>query len=182
MIWLFTFLISTAYAATPLWTFTPIGSTSGGACIGSVGHQNVSYTVTNQSRKTHTLAYQAIPGVVQNTSAGNCSNPFVLGYQKSCVLNLDFYGSQIQGNVRGGPVVCEQNGPGLQCYQPSAASQLNVQIATSVIIPSTGGNGSISPSTPVTISCGGSQTFTATPNSGYGVSQWFLDNSSSSRH
>ncbi len=132
MIWLLTFLISTAYAI-PLWTFTPIGSTSVRILPGDI--QYIQYQVTNQSIKTHTLAYQAIPGVNQiTTSANNCKTPFVLGYQQYCVLNLQVVGSQIQSNITSGPVVCEQNGPGLQCYQPSAPNQLNIQLLTTLAI------------------------------------------------
>ena len=139
IIWLLTFLISTAYAATPLWTFTPQTATSFKIVPGE--SRNVQYLVTNQSRKTHTLAYQVISGLVQNTGAGYCSNPFTLGSQQSCVLRLDVDGSQLQilGNITSGPVVCEQNGPGLQCYQPSAANQLNIQLfyTTLVVTPVT---------------------------------------------
>ena len=132
MIWLLTFLISTAYAATPLWTFTPQTATSFKIVPGEL--RNVQYLVTNQSRKTHTLAYQVISGLVQNTGAGYCSNPFTLGSQQSCVLNVTVLGSHIQGNITTGPVVCEQNGPGLQCYQPSAPNQLNIQLLTTLAI------------------------------------------------
>ncbi len=41
----------------------------------------------------------------------------------------------------------------------------------------TGGNGTISPSGSVVVNEGGSQTFTATPNADYAVSQWLLDGS-----
>jgi len=44
------------------------------------------------------------------------------------------------------------------------------------ITPSSGGNGSISPSTAQAINYGGSVTFTATPNTGYQVDGWYLDN------
>lgn len=46
---------------------------------------------------------------------------------------------------------------------------------TYTITASSAGNGSISPSGSVTVNSGGSQTFTATPNTGYGVNQWLLD-------
>lgn len=40
----------------------------------------VQYQVTNESRKTHTLMMIPVPGITQITTAGNCSNPFTLGY------------------------------------------------------------------------------------------------------
>lgn len=48
---------------------------------------------------------------------------------------------------------------------------------TYTITASSTGNGSISPGGSVTVNSGGSQTFTATPNAGYGVNQWLVDGS-----
>ncbi len=44
------------------------------------------------------------------------------------------------------------------------------------VTPSAGSNGSISPSTPQTVSQGGSVSFTATPNANYMVKEWLVDN------
>ena len=68
---------------------------------------------------------KAIPGVTQLTTPGNCPNQFVLGYQQSCTLTLSINGSALNGNVIGGPVVCQQGNPN-QCYQPSAANSLHI--------------------------------------------------------
>lgn len=111
------------YAGTPVWTFTPLTSTT--ITVAANDTATVSYQVTNQSRKSHTLVMKAIPGVTQVTSTGNCPNPFVLDYQQSCTLNLSINGSALNGNVNGGPVVCSQGNPS-QCYQPSAANSLRI--------------------------------------------------------
>ncbi len=72
-----------------------------------------------------------IPGITQITTLGNCSNPFVLGYQQSCILNLRIDGSAIQGRVQGGPAVCQQGNLN-QCYQPNRANSLEItQVQTS---------------------------------------------------
>ena len=44
------------------------------------------------------------------------------------------------------------------------------------VTPSAGANGSISPNTPQTVNYGSSITFTATPNTGYAVANWAVDN------
>jgi len=111
------------HAGTPLWTFTPLTQTT--ITVAANDTATVSYQITNQSRKTHTLAMKAIPGVTQIATPGNCPTPFVLGYQQSCTLNLSINGSALSGNVLGGPIVCQQ-GNSNQCYQPSAANSLHI--------------------------------------------------------
>lgn len=121
-LWL-TCVTALVHAGTSLWTFTPLTQTT--ITVAANDTATVSYQVTNQSRKTHTLAMQAIPGVTQITTSGNCPNPFVLGYQQSCILNLSINGSALKGNIQSGPIVCQQGNPN-QCYQPSAANSLNI--------------------------------------------------------
>lgn len=111
------------HAGTPLWTFTPLTTTK--ITVAANDTTTVKYQVTNQSKKSHTLAMKAIPGVTQVTTAGNCPNPFILGYQQSCILNLSINGSALNGNILGGPVVCQQGNPS-QCYQPSRANSLQI--------------------------------------------------------
>ena len=48
-------------------------------------------------------------------------------------------------------------------------------LQTFILTPSAGANGTISPSTAQTVNYGGSQTFTATPGTGYKVNSWSLD-------
>lgn len=53
--------------------------------------------------------------------------------------------------------------------------QFTATINQYTLTPVAGANGSISPSTPVTVNYNGSSTFTATPNANYYVSQWKVD-------
>ena len=137
-----------ASAEIPVWTFTPITATS--VSVPENGTGEVQYTITNQSKKTHTLTMNIIKGVSQDMGGSHCKNPFTLGYKQSCTLKLNITGSQLSGNVTGGPVVCEQASQGLQCYQPSTLNQLNIGLAapiTTAIINVTG--------SPLTLTTGG---------------------------
>ncbi|MCX7117131.1 MAG: hypothetical protein NTW94_04355 [Legionellales bacterium] len=121
-LWL-TCAMALVHAGAPLWTFTPLTRTTIPVAANDIA--TVRYQVTNQSRKTHTLAMKAIPGVTQITTSGNCPTPFVLGYQQSCTLNLSINGSALKGRVNGGPIVCSR-GNSNQCYQPSSANSLRI--------------------------------------------------------
>ena len=121
-LWL-TSVMALVHAGRPLWTLTPLTQTT--ITLAANDTATVSYQVTNQSRKTRTLAMKAIPGVTQVTTSGNCPTPFVLRYQQSCLLNLSINGGALKGNIQGGPIVCQQGNQN-QCYQPSAANSLHV--------------------------------------------------------
>lgn len=122
----FLFLMSTPYAGTPLWTFSPLTATS--ISITPADTAIVQYKVTNQSSITHTLAMHPIVGIIQiTTGAGICSNPFTLYGQESCVLSLQIIGSQVASGTTNGPVVCDTDDY-IQCYRPSAADVLNVNV------------------------------------------------------
>lgn len=169
--------IPASFAGTPVWTFTPDSEYPGTITISPIGTATIRYVVTNQSTKSHTLTLQPIAGISQVTSGSNCASVFTLGYHQSCTLELSVTGSQLTGNVVGGPVVCQQ-GSTLQCYEPSSANALNITlipIPKYTITPSAGANGSISPDSQQTITSGGSVTFTATPNTNYDVDQWIVD-------
>jgi len=127
---------SMTQAGNPVWTLSPLTATS--ISVPANGTGIVQYTVTNQSRKTHTLVMNAIQGITQDTSGNNCKSPFTLGYLQSCTLKLNITGSQLTGNVNGGPRVCDQGSQGLQCYQPSTNNALNISIGSSEY--SVGGN------------------------------------------
>lgn len=116
------FLMPVTHAGTPLWTFKALTPTTVLVPVNSSA--TIQYSVTNQSKKTHTLVMTPIIGISQITTAGNCPNPFTLSYQQSCTLTLSITGSKLQGKVIGGPEVC-QNGSPLQCYQPCGNS-LNI--------------------------------------------------------
>ncbi|KTC83436.1 NHL repeat protein [Legionella cincinnatiensis] len=120
------FSISMAMASTasPLWTFVPLTDTT--LTIIGNSKQTVKYTVTNQSKRTHSLVMTPIPGISQITSPGYCPNVFTLGYKQSCILGLYVDGSELKSNIVSGPQVC-QRGNGLQCYQPSEENSLNIK-------------------------------------------------------
>ena len=131
------FAMAFVHAGTPLWTFTPLTATTISVAANDIA--SVSYQVTNQSRRSHTLAMNAIPGVTQVTSPGNCPNPFVLGYKQSCILNLSIHGSALNGNVSGGPVVCQGGNPN-QCYQPGSTDILQITLIKRPAVNFTVGN------------------------------------------
>ena len=130
------------HAGSPVWTFTPLTNTT--VTVASSETATIQYTVTNQSMRSHTLEMTRIPGISQTTTAGNCGNPFTLGYQESCTLTLVVTGSALQGNVSGGPKVCQQ-GNALQCYQPSSSDSLNITLsgATPLAIGDSFGGGTV---------------------------------------
>jgi hypothetical protein len=140
---IFIYTLHFAYASTPVWTFTPLTTTSGLAPI-NVSIQ-VKYRITNVSKKTHHLVLSSIPGITQDTSGSNCQNPFTLASHQSCVLVLTLNGTSITslGGIFGGPVVCETNAAQLQCNQPSLNNQLNIQPGNAVSIGDTYGGGKV---------------------------------------
>ncbi|WP_419420059.1 DUF1566 domain-containing protein [Legionella sp. D16C41] len=117
------FIMLTAQAGSPLWTITPVTSTT--ATVSATSTAIIQYLVTNQSRKVHTLVMNPIAGISQLITSGNCSNVFTLGYMQSCVLTLQVIGSALQGNITDGPQLCQSGNP-LQCYQPSLPNRLNI--------------------------------------------------------
>ncbi|STY12530.1 NHL repeat protein [Legionella pneumophila] len=164
-------MLSSVQAAKPLWTFVPQTPTD--ITVAKGGSAQVVYTVQNQSSKAKTLMMKLIAGISQ-------SAPCNLPAKGSCTLTLNVNGATLQGNVVGGPILCQQ-GNDLQCYQPSSANILRIRLTEQppvqqfTVTPSAGANGSISPATPQVVNAGSSLTFTATPNTGFGVNQWLLD-------
>jgi hypothetical protein len=122
------------HAGSPVWTLTPLTATS--IFVPVNGTAIIQYQVTNQSKKSHTLKMTGITGISQDTSGGRCASPFTLAYQESCTLSLTVDGSALQGNVVGGPVLC-QSGNALQCYQPSSADALNITALGATTLSST---------------------------------------------
>lgn len=110
------------YAGAPLWTLIPVPGFPPQVSIGTTDTAQVKYTVTNQSRKPHTLQMKPIQGI---TPSG-CTSP--LGAHQSCILTLYVNGG-LSGTIKGGPVLCAQGNPN-QCYQPSQADILDIQILT----------------------------------------------------
>ncbi|HFE6145813.1 TPA: DUF1566 domain-containing protein [Legionella pneumophila] len=133
------FMITTACAGTPLWTFEPLMPTT--ITVPANGTAMVQYRVTNQSSRPHTLAMQPIRGVTQITAGLNvCGNPFVLRGKNSCILSLQINGSQLSSPITDGPVVCQQGNLN-QCYRPSSANILRITRG-----PATGATITVNPS------------------------------------
>jgi hypothetical protein len=164
-------MLPSVQASKPLWTFVPQTPTDITVVKGS-GAQ-VIYTVNNQSSRPKTLVMKLIAGISQ-------SAPCQLPAKGSCTLTLNVNGATLQGDVVGGPVLCQQ-GNDLQCYQPSSTNILRIRLIEQppvqqfTVTPSAGANGSISPTTAQVVNAGSSLTFTAKPNTGFGVNQWLLD-------
>ncbi len=164
-------MLSGAQAAKPLWTFVPQTPTDITVAKGDAAQ--VIYTVTNQSSKAKTLVMKPIPGINQSAL---CQ----LAAKERCTLTLNVNGATLPGDVVGGPVLCQQ-GNDLQCYQPSSSSMLRIHLTPQPLVqqftvtPSAGASGSISPATAQVVNAGSSLTFTATPNTGFGINQWLLD-------
>jgi len=123
-------LACTAHAGRSILEFT--AQTPTHISVPANGTRVIQYTVTNQSRKTHTLTMNTIQGITQDTSGNNCKNPFTLGYLQSCTLKLNVPGNQLTTNITGGPLVCDLGIQNLQCYQPSTNNQLNITLAPAV--------------------------------------------------
>ena len=120
---------SEASLGKPVWTIIPTATTT--FSIPPDGTATVSYTVTNQSNRIHTLTMTPIAGITQVVdSADDCPNPFKLGPLQSCNLQLQVSGSALTGNVVGGPALCQTDRGGAgnpqQCYQPSSLNSLNI--------------------------------------------------------
>lgn len=166
------------HTATPVWTFTPDANYPPKQSVTTSTTATVRYTVTNQSHKIHHLKMQPIVGVTQVISKGYCPATFILGYKQSCVLNLLVKGNLLKSNIVQGPVVCDAASV-FQCYQPSLAGLLTIllkPVTYYLLTPIAGNNGVITdPQKPKTVVVDSSQLFTAKPDQGYQVDQWFLD-------
>ena len=113
-----------AFAGKPLWIFQALTPTS--LSVPSNDTARIQYKVTNQSPKDVSLTMQPIQGLTQITAGTeNCDNPILLKTGASCTLSLQVDGSQLNGPVTDGPVLCNQNS-NLQCYRPSSSQILNI--------------------------------------------------------
>jgi len=163
-------MLSGVQATKPLWKFVPQTPTD--ITVAKGRSVQVIYTVHNQSSRPKTLVMKPISGISQNA-------PCQLLAKGICTLTLNVNGSALQGNIVGGPVLCQQ-GNDLQCYQPSSTNILRIRLMQApiqqfTVTPQAGSNGSISPVTAQVVNAGSSLTFTATPNTSFGVNQWLLD-------
>lgn len=122
------FLMSNAFSAKPLWTFTLGPNANPTQTVPANGTASVLYIVQNQSYKSKRLGILPTPGVTQ-TLPCNLAPKGQAG--SSCLLNVVINGSEIppQG-IRGGPLLCQLNPDNTpnpnQCYQPSQGQTLNI--------------------------------------------------------
>ncbi|RAP38316.1 hypothetical protein B1207_00020 [Legionella quinlivanii] len=110
-------------AGIPLWTFAQVPGFPANTTVETTGSATVQYTVTNQSRKPHTLRMQPIRGVFPS----GCTE--TLGYLQSCLLTLSINGQALQADVIGGPILCDLYAP-LQCYQPGFNDGLRIHLVS----------------------------------------------------
>ncbi len=96
------------------------------------------------------------------------------------VLSVKFSRSDVQdilGPVASGDVELDISGELTGGATFEGTDTITIKHGTLTITPSAGPHGSISPNDPVTVPYGGSQTFTADPDTGYEVDTWSLDGS-----
>lgn len=130
-----TFLASFAYAATPVFTITPVMSippyiVQGQTAIGIYNVTNTSPYPLNGSGLV--ISQFASPSVVsQDTSNGYCGPTFNLGIGQSCLLKfLVRFPNASQQPITSGPVVCNTPQNPVFCSQPSSGG-INTQVVAS---------------------------------------------------
>lgn len=124
------FVISTAYAALPLWIFSQNINYPPQISINPNQTGTVVYTVQNQSYKAKSLIIKPIPGIVQSFP---CQLTPIGQPGSSCSLILAVTGNALPtGGVHTGPILCQSNSNGTpnsnQCYRPSAADSLDITL------------------------------------------------------
>lgn len=139
----FFLVISTAYAAFPLWTFSPNANYPPQASINPNQTATVVYTVQNQSYKAKSLVIKPIPGIVQSFP---CQLKPAGQPGSSCSLILAVTGNALPTDgIHTGPILCQSNSNGTpnsnQCYRPSATDSLNITVTN----PSVGVTISVNP-------------------------------------
>ncbi len=132
--WLLITSLPLTAAPTPKFLLTPTTATTHQLSVNDV--VTVGYQVTNQTKITRTLTTKPLQGVTQvSTQPSSCSNPFTLGPNESCLLELEIRGADVAtGGIQGGPQVCKTQGPGnnspnpFLCSQPETANQLGITV------------------------------------------------------
>lgn len=164
-------MLSSVQAANRLWTFTPQTPTELTISRGETAQ--VSYLIKNYTSTSKNLVMKPITGITQ-------SEPCKAPSQGTCTLKLIIDGSTLQGDVQGGPILCKLANK-LKCQGPSPADALNIHLIDQppvqqyTITPSADANGTITPETPQVVNEGTSLSFTANPNTSFGVNEWLLD-------
>jgi hypothetical protein len=128
-------VVSTIYAAYPLWTFVPNINYPPQVSINPSQTATVVYTVKNQSYKAKSLVMKPIAGIIQTypCQLAPSGQP-----GSSCSLILAITGNALPiDGVHTGPTLCQSNSNGTpnsnQCYQPSAADGLDITLTTPTV-------------------------------------------------
>lgn len=106
-------LSNSAYAAKPLWTYTPLSETR--ITVSPDGKAQVKYRITNNSKKTYNLS------MMGNGMQGVTSSPATcqLRAGESCEVTLEVDGSKLSyGDHVTGPTFCADGNINL-CFQPA---------------------------------------------------------------
>jgi hypothetical protein len=121
--------MTTINAGGPVWSVTQTEEDKlnfpAHVSLSANGSAIIKYQVTNNSRKLHTLVMTPIPGISASWLCLNATQQFPIGYKESCILTLNVTANELQHNVSGGPVICQQGSP-LQCYQPDSPDSLHI--------------------------------------------------------
>jgi hypothetical protein len=136
-----------------------------------------SYAVQNTAPITlfGVLDQSQLPAGMSLSPSSTCSATTALAPQATCIIALQYAALSSVTTVHG--MIRERALPILASNQLPVAINVIATQQYYTITPSAGSGGSVSPATPQTVQSGDSATFTATPNTGYGVTNWSLDGS-----
>ncbi|WP_412755234.1 hypothetical protein [Legionella pneumophila] len=126
------FILNTASAGIPLWTFTPQSATTIQVPVNGSGI--IQYTIKNQSSRSHRLVIIPLPGLSQ-TAPCQLAPKGAIG--DTCILMLVATGSALpEAGISGGPSLCQANSNGSPnlnlCYQPGAGDSLNLSVGPAI--------------------------------------------------
>ncbi|KTD60168.1 hypothetical protein Lsai_0278 [Legionella sainthelensi] len=161
--------------------FTPLTHTN--ITLAPTEIKRIEYIVKNTAIKDPQYMFmKEIPGIHQvHHEKGDCEPHILLLPGRTCRLVLEAKGDELKGDILGGPELCFRLFP-LICSQPPTAIQLSIQLINQpepspmyLITPSAEDHGSINPNIGQQVKKGSTLTFNATPEAGYGVSDWFVD-------
>ncbi|ARB91138.1 InlB B-repeat-containing protein [Legionella longbeachae] len=145
--------------------------------------KRIEYIVKNTAIKDpQYMVMKEIPGIHQvYHEKEDCEPNMLLLPGRKCRLVLEAKGNELKGDIFGGPELCFRLFP-LICSQPSTAIQLSIQLINQpeppleyMITPNATDHGSIKPNITQKVKQGSTITFNAAPETGYGVSDWFVD-------
>ncbi|AUH72763.1 hypothetical protein [Legionella sainthelensi] len=162
------FLISTAQAGIPVWTFSTPSPAS--VTISDGEKKTVQYTITNQSSKPKDLFLDP-----RTTPSGLSASQCKLAKKGStCTLILTVNGSAIpQKGIHSGPALCNRKNP-QQCYRPGKENELHITFIPTPVTTytvSASGDANVTPSPAIQqVNYNGMATITLAVASGYTAS------------